>query len=100
MYSVTKRIRMIKQPYGGYLNKKQFEIIIIDDGKILNETENIHASLVGLAVDYLTRFMMGTAVNEAFRISLQGAYRLDLITNNITEKKIWHIKMQKNFWKI
>ena len=23
MYSVTKRISMVKQPYGGYLNKKQ-----------------------------------------------------------------------------
>lgn len=37
MYSVTKRISMVKQPYGGYLNKKQFDITTIDDGKILNE---------------------------------------------------------------
>lgn len=73
MYSVTKRISMVKQPYGGYLNKKQFEVTIIDDGRTLNEVENIHASLVGLAVDYLTRFMMGTPVEEAFKISLQGA---------------------------
>ena len=56
MYSITKRISMVKQPYGGYLNKKQFDITTIDDGKILNEKENIHASLIGLAVDYLTRF--------------------------------------------
>ena len=62
MYSVTKRISMVKQPYGGYLNKKQFDITTIDDGKTLNEAENIHASLIGLAVDYLTRFMMGTSV--------------------------------------
>ena len=49
MYSVTKRISMVKQPYGGYLNKKQFDITSIDDGKTLNEAENIHASLIGLA---------------------------------------------------
>lgn len=58
MYSVTKRISMVKQPYGGYLNKKQFDVTAIDDGKILNEVENIHASLIGLVVDYLTRLFM------------------------------------------
>ena len=87
MYSVTKRISMVKQPYGGYLNKKQFDITSIDDGKTLNEAENIHASLIGLAVDYLTRFMMGTSVEEAFKISLQGALCLDLFLNNASGKK-------------
>ncbi len=87
MYSVTKRISMVKQPYGGYLNKKQFDITTIDDEKILNETENIHASLIGLAVDYLTRFMMGTTVEKAFKISLQGAMCLDLFLNSATDKR-------------
>ena len=87
MYSVTKRISMVKQPYGGYLNKKQFDITTIDDGKILNEKENIHASLIGLAVDYLTRFLMGTSAEEAFKISLQGALCLDLFLNNASDKK-------------
>ena len=87
MYSVTKRISMVKQPYGGYLNKKQFDIATIDDGKILNEIENIHASLIGLAVDYLTRFLMGTSVEEVFKISLQGALCLDLFLNNASDKK-------------
>ena len=87
MYSVTKRISMVKQPYGGYLNKKQFDITTIDDGKALNEAENIHASLIGLAVDYLTRFMLGTSVEEAFKISLQGALCLDLFLNNASGKK-------------
>ena len=89
MYSVTKRISMVKQPYGGYLNKKQFDITTIDDGKILNEKENIHASLIGLAVDYLTRFLMGTSAEEAFKISLQGALCLDLFLTQVT-KKVWH----------
>ena len=67
MYSVTKRISMVKQPYGGYLNKKQFDITTIDDGKTLNEAENIHASLIGLAVDYLTRFYDGNIRRRSFQ---------------------------------
>ena len=62
-------------------------ITTIDDGKTLNEAENIHASLIGLAVDNLTRFMMGTSVEEAFKISLQGALCLDLFLNNASGKK-------------
>lgn len=99
MYSVTKRISMVKQPYGGYLNKKQFDITTIDDEKILNETENIHASLIGLAVDYLTRFMMGTTVEKAFKISLQGAMCLDLFLNSATDKRGLALKNAKKLLK-
>ena len=99
MYSVTKRISMVKQPYGGYINKKQFDITTIDDEKILNETENIHASLIGLAVDYLTRFMMGTTVEKAFKISLQGAMCLDLFLNSATDKKGLALKNAKKLLK-
>lgn len=80
MYSVTKRISMIKQPRGGYINKKELTITQLDDNITLNENDNIHASLVGLAVDYMTRFVMGTAKEEAFSISLKGAMVLDLFT--------------------
>lgn len=82
MYSVTKRIGMIKQPRGGYINKKNLTVIQFDDGITLNEGENIHASLVGLAVDYMTRFMMGAEREEAFSISLKGAMTLDLFTGD------------------
>ncbi len=82
MYSVTKRIGMIKQPRGGYINKKNLTAIQLDDGITLNEGENIHASLVGLAVDYMTRFMMGAEREEAFSISLKGAMTLDLFTGD------------------
>ena len=77
MYSVTERIRMIKQPVGGYINKKNLSIIQLDDGIVLNEKENIHASLIGSAVDYMTRFMMGAEKKKAFAISLKGAEMLD-----------------------
>ncbi len=87
MYSVTGRIGKVKQPYGGYLNKKQFNIISLDDGKTLNDEENIHASLVGLTVDYLTRCIMGAPILEAFNISLQGAYCYDMFMNKGLLKK-------------
>ena len=73
MSSVTNRIKEVTQPRGGFLNPSQMTIECLDDGKELNEGENIHGSLVGLAVDYLTRFVCGTKPEDAFRISLKGA---------------------------
>lgn len=73
MTSVTQRIKQIKQPRGGYLPVKAFTVTTLDDGQGLNAEESIVASLVGTAVDYLSRFMDGTAVEEAFEISLLGA---------------------------
>lgn len=73
MYSVTQRIQNIKQPYGGYLPIKNFEVIKLDSNVELEEGEALSPVLVGLAVDYMTRVMGGTSVKEAFGISLAGA---------------------------
>ena len=73
MSSVTARIKQIKQPRGGYIKPSQFTVREIQDGNILSEEENISASTIGMAVDYLTRYMMGSEPIEAFAISLQGA---------------------------
>ena len=73
MVSVTQRIKQIKQPRGGYLPVKTFTVTTLDDGQVLNPEESIAASLVGTAVDYLSRYMDGTSVEEAFEISLLGA---------------------------
>lgn len=73
MVSVTQRINEIKQPRGGYLKPSSFDVSQLPYQEELAPQENIHASLVGLAVDYLTRMMTGTPVSEAFRISLYGA---------------------------
>ncbi len=73
MASVTQRVKQIKQPRGGYINPNTFTSVKMDSLNNLNDTENIQASLVGLAVDYLTRFMNGTKVEDSFRISLTGA---------------------------
>ena len=81
MASVTQRIAEIKQPRGGYLKPSEFEKIIINDGLQLGP-ENISPSTVGLAVDYLSRFVMEReknpklpirfAANKAFEISIIG----------------------------
>lgn len=73
MASVTERIKHIKQPRGGYIKPKEFTVINLEDGIELYSDENIHSSLVGLAVDYMTRYTAGTPIDEAFRISLLGA---------------------------
>ena len=73
MSSVTGRIKEIKQPRGGFIRPSEFEAIRLSDENILNEAENVHGSVIGMVVDYLTRFNMGTDVNEAFKISLHGA---------------------------
>ena len=67
--SVTQRIKQVKQPRGGYIKPKELTVVSLGDGAAaLNPVENVHASLMGLAVDYMTRFMTG-----AFAISLMGA---------------------------
>lgn len=71
---VTQRIKQIKQPRGGYIKPKQMTVTRLGDGiETLHPVENVHASLVGLAVDYLTRFMTGASARQAFHISLMGA---------------------------
>ncbi len=73
MYSVTGRIQAIKQPKGGYLPASSFIAKQYDDGKNLHVAENVHGSLVGLAVDYLTRYRLTEDLVDSFRISLIGA---------------------------
>lgn len=72
--SVTQRIKQVKQPRGGYIKPKELEVISLGDGtNALNQEENVHASIMGLAVDYMTRFLTGAPAEDAFKISLLGA---------------------------
>ncbi|CZQ85582.1 Hypothetical protein Tpal_653 [Trichococcus palustris] len=73
MVSVTNRIAQVKQPRGGYIKPKDFKLIELNDSKELYPDENTHSTIVGLAVDYLTRFTMGTPAKEAFKISILGS---------------------------
>lgn len=72
MVSVTQRIKQIKQPYGGYISPKQMTMIQMEDGKTLGN-ECIHSSIVGMVVDYLTRWKYSGDIEDAFQISLLGA---------------------------
>lgn len=47
-----------------------------DEYELKTMHEQVHASLVGLAVDYLTRFIFTENLQEAFKISLIGAMRI------------------------
>ena len=73
MYSVTRRIANIKQPFGGYVKPRDMKVIKLSDGIDLFEKENIHSTLIGLVVDYLSRFIFGARIEKAFNISLIGA---------------------------
>ncbi len=73
MASVTARINQIKQPRGGFIKPSDMDIELQNDGIELNKEENVHASIIGMAVDYLTRFMNGASLEGAFVISLHGA---------------------------
>jgi hypothetical protein len=86
--SVTQRIKEIKQPRGGYVNPRLFDEIKLDESEQLNEQENIHASLVGIAVDYLTRYTFGANVKDAFRISFLGSkiINADFIADSLSYK--------------
>lgn len=81
MPSVTQRIKQVKQPWGGYISIKSFNVYDLNDNKQLHVAENIHSSLVGMAVDYMTRFLIGSTVEDAFKISLIGANLIDEIEN-------------------
>lgn len=78
--SVTRRIKQVTQPRGGYVKSKDLEAISLGDGiETLNQNENVHASLIGMTVDYLTRVMTGTSTGDAFAISLLGAEKIAML---------------------
>lgn len=90
--SVTQRVDATKQPRGGFISPKKFEKIVLDGGGAddLHPSENVHASLVGLAVDYLTRFMTGTSAEKVFAVSKSGAtyvQKLDLFEQLLSSIK-------------
>ena len=73
--SVTQRAKSVKQPRGGYIPLRIMERTDYDDGIVLGP-ESVSPDIVGLAVDYLTRFRMCGNPSDAFFISLRGATML------------------------
>lgn len=76
MSSVTERIKETKQPRGGYISPKALVLRQLEEGTsrpLDHSVENMHAPLVGAAVDYLARMAIGAEPGGAFRVSLKGA---------------------------
>ena len=89
MSSVTSRAKEVKQPKGGYLKPSSFLKTTIDDGITLEESENIHASVIGMVVDYMTRVALGEDIKQAFRISLKGYYlRIGILSSHISDQNV------------
>lgn len=72
IFTVTSRVKSVRQPRGGYISPKDMEKFGFNDGVALYD-ESISPSTMGMVVDYLTRLDQGAPVSEAFRISMRGA---------------------------
>lgn len=93
MVSVTQRITQynseVGQPRGGLIHLSTLTRTEIDDehGALDHKIENLHASVIGMAVDYLTRLArvhvardeFSDSVRDVFRVSLRGAERIDVV---------------------
>ena len=99
MASVTKIVATVKQPKGGYIKPSDFEVEQFNDGIDLYAEESLHGTIVGLAVDYLTRFSLGIDKTEAFRISLNGAKIAEKI-NEMSAEKYNRKRKKKNLIEI
>ena len=77
MVSVTKRVNDFKQPRGGYLPIKEFETIQLEDNLTLSEDENINPGLIGLCVDYLSRYLLVGNIHESFRIPYTASHLIN-----------------------
>ena len=83
MFSVTSRIKSISQPRGGYVPNKLFlEKHYSDNKHVL--LLGAYSSIQGMAVDYLTRFIMTKKI-DAFSIAILGAKKLDEVNENNNE---------------
>lgn len=71
MYSVSQRAKMIKQPENGYLDPLNMECISC--GGQIYDQENIPGYIVGLVVDYLSRYFLNKDIYKSFEISILGA---------------------------
>jgi hypothetical protein len=92
--SVTKRITQVQQPRGGYIKLKELVVTDLPDTDTLSGSENIHSSLVGMVVDYLTRYLNGAPIGEAFRISLLGASKVNKL--ELANELLFDIKSTDN----
>jgi hypothetical protein len=95
MVNVTQRIAAVTQPRGGYIPAKTMDVRQLSrdaSAPLLLADENIHPSIIGSAVDYLTRWALdhrnhpeAEVARWKFDVPAAGAGRLDkaLGTNHV-----------------
>lgn len=83
--TVTQRIRQIKQPRGGYLPVDKATVWDYGGVEITDiKRENISPQMMGVVVDYLTRFYVkGGDASEAFDIALVGGVNVALYKQDL-----------------
>lgn len=77
MMTVSQAVGVINQPRGGYINPKDLEETAFEGDPIIDlSQENIHSSLIGLSVDYLSRYLLTKDKENSFDIPLKGVMAL------------------------
>lgn len=85
--TVTQRVREVSQPYGGYIRRRDMEVIPLGHGmEALHPEENISPSLMGVVVDYLTRCYTGTPLTKALDTSIKGMLILNRWNPEFSDK--------------
>ena len=71
MATVTSRAKNYRQPAKGFLDPAKLHLHHFDDKQSLHDykTENVRAFIVGLAVDYLSRYVLHGDIHSAFEIA-------------------------------
>lgn len=77
MPPVTHVVRNARQPQGGYVNPRGMTKTGMESGTRLSPRENISPAMMGLIVDYMSRYAMTGDPADAFAISLRGAMTMD-----------------------
>lgn len=72
MPPVTRVVRNTTQPNGGYVNPREMRKVDLESGTKLNPRENISPAMMGLIVDYMSRYALTGDPNDAFKVSLMG----------------------------
>lgn len=94
--SVTQRISEIRQPHGGYLPIKLFtEYKLADDGLVLkynsSDDSKRFASMMGLVVDYVSRYLFSKDIFKSFDISflsiIEYLTKPNYTTNSFSENE-------------
>lgn len=92
MFTVTQLANKTKQPYGGYIRVRDLIKDIKEDYIVLYEDENVSPIVMGIAVDYLVRFLLTGDKEKTFYPARMGA-------SNVGETKMFN-KLLKSVKKL